>query len=103
MVIPTSEEILAAYEAITADGPFDGPSAPTMDLIMLMGTDPLLAATLERTVGLLDTFIEEGSFFGVGREDSKRAFVASCIVKGLNLGVRIGEARATGPRTGPVS
>lgn len=94
MEIPTAEEIRAAYDGITEDGTADNPLSPTMALVALVMIDPLMVDTMDRHVAVLDTFIGSGVFGEDGGYQSKLVFVTSCIVKGLNLGLRIGAARA---------
>lgn len=109
---PTSAEVAAASAAITADGP--GAEA-TMLLSLLCSVDPLLRAARERKVELLKALSAPTPDFSFTGGDLVRQMaaeagldsndvlitgtVSSLTVYGLNLGIRIGEARRQGLRS----
>lgn len=88
MTIPTREEVHKAWEGITKDGP----SAPgTLALAMLAIDNPILRAVLANM---------RNSFVAQINEETRLfadAMLTGALIYGLNLGLRIGEARAQKP------
>ena len=80
MNYPTASEILAAQAAIDRDGPM---AEVTMVLTAIAFKDPVLRGIVERLTPV-----------SAGAVD--RALITSCIVSGLNYGLRIGELREAG-------
>jgi hypothetical protein len=88
MNYPTTEEIQKAFDGITADGE----KAPvTADICSLIMTDPNLRETLFLTT-------EAGELVLLG-DSGRMAFILSCLAKGLNIGLRISEARSAGMKS----
>ena len=86
MTLPTAEEILAAWQSIDRDGPG---SPTTIGLAALARFDPTLQGVLQRFSAL-----------GPGRladllqgKELAEAILCATLIYGLNLGIRIGEAR----------
>jgi hypothetical protein len=84
MTPPTSEEIRAAWELITRDGP---QADTTLRLAALALTDPILKSWLKNVEERLAQIPEAGP----AARDGARI---GALIYGLNLGLRIGEARA---------
>lgn len=82
---PTPEEIRAAWESIDRDGPAAG---TTIHLAALAMTDPTLSGVLGR---MKDSHVAritpETKLFA-------EAMLQGALIYGLNMGIRIGEARA---------
>lgn len=87
MKIPTAAELAEAHRAIN-DG---GPHAPeTLALSLLCMTDPTLRPIIDRL-----SAVQEVSGLGVL---VTKAQIVSAVVTGLNIALRIGEAReGSGP------
>lgn len=100
MEIPTADEIKAAYDGITRDGK---EAQWTQALVMLVMMDDLMLETVERHIALLDVFLEDRGAFRSTELNTKYAIITASIVKGLNLGLRIGEARNGGMKSRPVT
>lgn len=86
MQYPKPEEIKAASDAITLDGP---QSDATFLLCALVIGDEILRDILERMVRLSEVASDAMM---------RKALMAGCIATGLNYGLRIGEARQDGMR-----
>lgn len=112
---PTIEEIQAASDAITKDG--TGADATAM-LAMLMALSPVLKDATARKVQLLEAFVKVPDFDRMpgGKQvaammsevkseglDATRVLlngtIQSLTLYGLNLGIRVGEARREGLRS----
>jgi len=77
MTIPTTEEIQAAHDEVDVEGPA---SETTIALAQLALTDPHLKAFVDGVCGAAPDLIT-------------RSAVMGALIGGLNLGIRIGEAR----------
>lgn len=85
MRAPSYQEVLAAYQGIDADGP----SAPgTLRLAALAMTDPILRKVLRN---MRESYVTK---FDPKLEMFAEAMLTGALIYGLNLGIRIGEARA---------
>lgn len=82
MQIPTSEEIRAAHAAIDREGPV---ADTTAGLSLLAIRDPTLKAIVERWRSAIPANENALAIHGL---------LVGALISGLNLGVRIGEARA---------
>lgn len=88
MTIPTREEVHKAWEGITKDGP----SAPgTLGLAFLAVKNPIISGVIENMrKSHVARMNSETQLFA-------DAMLAGALIYGLNLGLRIGEARAQKP------
>ncbi len=80
MRLPTNEEIEKAYEGFDADGPI--PLAGVIDQ----------NACMHQTEELLEQAI-------MNRQIPIKDIIKTAMVTGLNIGIRVGEARRIGPTT----
>jgi hypothetical protein len=80
VTLPTAEEIRAAHDGITRDGP---QADTTVGLCALVLREPELRGFVDRLTG---------EFPVLGRLNS--AALLSCVTWGMNMGLRIGEQRA---------
>jgi hypothetical protein len=89
LIIPNGEEIDAARVDVDEEGPA---SETTMGLAQLALTDPHLKQFVE------DVCADTGKALGIVQSGEKflqfRSAVTGALICGLNLGIRIGEARA---------
>lgn len=90
LILPTSEEIAAAHDEVEQEG---AESETIMGLAQLALADPHLSAFVQGIVG------NEGKALGFTQPSSKefvlfRSAIMGVLIGGLNLGIRIGEARA---------
>lgn len=93
MNYPTMDEINRAHDAITAAGR-DAPD--TMALSMLVVMHPGLRESTRLKSQLMDIAWSAG---GTHADLIKEGTISALTVYGLNLGLRIGEARAEGVRS----
>ena len=90
MKYPTKEEVQAAYDALTEDGPG---ADVTMGLNMLVVMNPLLRETTAKKMKMVKAIVSTCDDLLL------EGFITGLTVYGLNLGLRIGEARLQGLRT----
>lgn len=90
LILPSNEEIAAAHDDVEKEG---AESETIMGLAQLALSDPHLAAFVQGVCG------NEGKALGFTQPSSKefimfRSAIMGVLIGGLNLGIRIGEARA---------
>ena len=89
MILPSNEEIAAAHDEVEKEG---ADSETIMGLAQLALSDPHLSAFVQGVCG------NEGKSLGFTQPSSKefvmfRSAIMGVLIGGLNLGIRIGEAR----------